>query len=186
MNGKKEQRKVLTTGAVARLLDVNINTVIKWFDDGEIQGFRLPGSNDRRIPVDSLRDFMRRYAMPLDLLEENRGPQRRTSERVSIEDPVRFTVIDGEIFGPYLGRLKNLSAGGACLRAAGDEAVALPTHAFSIDFNIEDGPLAETRLAGKVVHVQPVDEQLAFGLQFMALDDEGRERLLRFLESRMN
>jgi len=44
-------------------------TVSKWFDTGKLRGYRIPGSRDRRIPVDQLVAFMRTHSIPLDGLE---------------------------------------------------------------------------------------------------------------------
>jgi excisionase family DNA binding protein len=58
-------KDVLTTGEVARLCGVAPRTVSKWFDTGQLRGFKIPGSRDRRIPRDSLIRFMRAYGIPL-------------------------------------------------------------------------------------------------------------------------
>ena len=52
-------KDVLTTGEVAKVCNVAARTVSKWFDSGQLQGYRIPGSKDRRIPVSSLQQFMR-------------------------------------------------------------------------------------------------------------------------------
>jgi excisionase family DNA binding protein len=58
-------RDVLTTGEVARLCGVAPRTVSKWFDAGQLRGFKIPGSRDRRIPRESLVRFMKAYGIPL-------------------------------------------------------------------------------------------------------------------------
>jgi excisionase family DNA binding protein len=65
------QKEVLTTGEVARICHVAPRTVSKWFDSGKLHGYRIPGSRDRRIPVDQLRSFMRQHGMPLKELDGN-------------------------------------------------------------------------------------------------------------------
>jgi hypothetical protein len=57
-------RSVLTTGDVARVCEVAPRTVAKWFDRGDLKGWKIPGSPDRRVPVQSLREFMARHGMP--------------------------------------------------------------------------------------------------------------------------
>ena len=47
-----------TTGEIAKLLDVNINTVVKWFETGQLEGYKLPGSHARRIPRSVLINFL--------------------------------------------------------------------------------------------------------------------------------
>ncbi len=58
-------REVFTTGEVARLCGVAPRTVSKWFDSGQLRGFKIPGSRDRRIPRESLVRFMRVHGIPL-------------------------------------------------------------------------------------------------------------------------
>ncbi len=58
-------KDVLTTGEVARLCGVAARTVSKWFDAGQLRGFKIPGSRDRRIPRESLVRFMKAYGIPL-------------------------------------------------------------------------------------------------------------------------
>jgi two-component system response regulator RpaA len=53
------QRNVFTTGQVARICQVASRTVSKWFDSGKLQGYRIPGSNDRRVPRRNLLEFLR-------------------------------------------------------------------------------------------------------------------------------
>jgi excisionase family DNA binding protein len=59
-------KDVLTTGEVAKICNVAARTVSKWFDSGQIEGYRIPGSKDRRIPVQSLMKFMQEHGIPLD------------------------------------------------------------------------------------------------------------------------
>ena len=57
-------KNVLTTGDVARICNVAARTVSKWFDSGQLKGYRIPGSKDRRIPVSELLCFMKAHDMP--------------------------------------------------------------------------------------------------------------------------
>jgi len=59
-------KDVLTTGEVAKICNVAARTVSKWFDSGQIDGYRIPGSKDRRIPVQSLLGFMQEHGIPFD------------------------------------------------------------------------------------------------------------------------
>jgi len=63
------EKDVLTTGEVAEICKVAPRTVSKWFDSGELEGYRIPGSKDRRIPTASLIRFMKRHRIPLDGLQ---------------------------------------------------------------------------------------------------------------------
>jgi len=73
-------KDVLTTGEVARICKVAPRTVTKWFGSGQLRGYRIPGSKDRRIPVTQLIRFMRQNNMPLD------GMVHFTKTRVLIVD----------------------------------------------------------------------------------------------------
>lgn len=73
------RKAVLTTGEVAKLCNVAPRTVSKWFDAGHLRGYRIPGSKDRRIPLDQLVRFMRTHGMPLNGLD-------RTGKRVLLID----------------------------------------------------------------------------------------------------
>ena len=63
------EKDVLTTGEVAEICKVAPRTVSKWFDSGELEGYRIPGSKDRRIPLPALVKFMKKHRMPLDGLK---------------------------------------------------------------------------------------------------------------------
>jgi excisionase family DNA binding protein len=65
MNGTKV-KDVLTTGEVAKICNVAPRTVSKWFDSGALHGYRIPGSKDRRIPLNQLIRFMKHHGMPLN------------------------------------------------------------------------------------------------------------------------
>ncbi len=74
------EKDVLTTGEVAKICNVASRTVSKWFDSGQLRGYRIPGSKDRRIPVASLVKFMKSHGIPLDGLMSG-------NVRVLIVDP---------------------------------------------------------------------------------------------------
>ncbi len=63
-------KKVFTTGQVAKICKVAPRTVSKWFDSGKLRGYRIPGSQDRRIPREHLIKFLKEHGMPLGELEE--------------------------------------------------------------------------------------------------------------------
>lgn len=61
-------KNVLTTGDVAKICNVAPRTVSKWFDNGQLKGYRIPGSKDRRIPMTELVRFMKVHNMPTEAL----------------------------------------------------------------------------------------------------------------------
>jgi excisionase family DNA binding protein len=70
MNGKRKD--ILTTGQVAQICKVAPRTVTKWFDSGQLKGYRIPGGRDRRIPTSELLRFMKSHNMPTDQLEHDK------------------------------------------------------------------------------------------------------------------
>lgn len=60
------EKDVLTTGEVAKICNVAPRTVSKWFDSGQLKGYRIPGSKDRRIPLNNLIQFMKAHGIPYD------------------------------------------------------------------------------------------------------------------------
>ncbi len=67
-------KEVFTTGEVAEVCQISQQTVIRCFDNGRLKGFRVPGSRFRRVPRDSLIQFMKDNGIPLARL--NRGKKR--------------------------------------------------------------------------------------------------------------
>lgn len=63
-------RTVFTTDEVAKICKVAPRTVSKWFDAGKLRGYRIPGSQDRRIPREHLINFMKQHGLPLEGLYE--------------------------------------------------------------------------------------------------------------------
>lgn len=75
------QKDILTTGEVATICNVAPRTVSKWFDSGQLKGYRIPGSKDRRIPMANLIRFMKQHNIPLDGLQSGK---------------TRVLIVDGE------------------------------------------------------------------------------------------
>jgi excisionase family DNA binding protein len=65
-------KTVFTTGEVANICKVSQQTVIRCFDSGRLKGFRVPGSRFRRIPRESLVQFMKANSIPLDHLDSGK------------------------------------------------------------------------------------------------------------------
>lgn len=86
--GGKGTSKVFTSGEVAQICGVSADTVSRWFDLGQIQGYRLGAGGDRRIPFDNLRSFMMSHGIPLERLED----QERTILIVD-DDPYYLDII---------------------------------------------------------------------------------------------
>ncbi|MCJ7544274.1 MAG: helix-turn-helix domain-containing protein [Phycisphaerae bacterium] len=69
-----QRKAVYTTGEVARICHVAPRTVSKWVDSGQLRGYRIPGSRDRRIPAEHLLAFLRAHGIPTDAMDS--GPCR--------------------------------------------------------------------------------------------------------------
>lgn len=68
-NANLKSKQVFTTGEAAHVCKLSQQTIIRCFDSGRLQGFRVPGSRFRRIPREGLLSFMRENDIPLDRLE---------------------------------------------------------------------------------------------------------------------
>ena len=62
-------KKVFTTGEAAQVCKVSQQTIIRCFDSGRLNGFRVPGSRFRRIPREELLRFMRTNEIPVEILD---------------------------------------------------------------------------------------------------------------------
>ena len=123
-------KTVLTTGEVAKLCNVAPRTVSKWFDSGQLRGYRIPGSKDRRIPIDQLVRFMRAHGMPLNGLDSGR-------RRVLVIDP------DGalcEAARSALGKASYDVATAAGALDAGAAACELKPNVVIVDVALADLP----------------------------------------------
>ena len=65
-------KTVFTTGEAAKICKVSQQTIIRCFDNGQLKGFRVPGSRFRRIPRDQLYNFMKENNIPTDALESSK------------------------------------------------------------------------------------------------------------------
>jgi len=65
-------KDLFTTGEAANICNVSQQTIIRCFDAGKVQGFRIPGSKFRRIPRSNLVKFMKDHNIPFDNLESGK------------------------------------------------------------------------------------------------------------------
>ena len=82
-----KMKNLFTTGEAAEICNISQQTIIRCFDSGRLDGFRIPGSRFRRIPRENLIKFMKDNGIPLDNLNTDgrcakpgwtlRGPHRR-------------------------------------------------------------------------------------------------------------
>lgn len=65
-------KDLFTTGEAAEICKVSQQTIIRCFDSGRVEGFRVPGSRFRRIPRQNLIKFMKENSIPLDNIESGK------------------------------------------------------------------------------------------------------------------
>lgn len=89
----RKPQEVFTTGDVARIAGVAARTASKWIDSGQLQGYRIPRSRDRRVPRDSLVKFLQANDMPLGELAHRAlrvlliGVDGQLAEQIAQRDP---------------------------------------------------------------------------------------------------
>ena len=67
-----KMKDLFTTGEAAEICKVSQQTIIRCFDAGRLEGFRVPGSKFRRIPRKNLVRFMQDNNIPLDTIESGK------------------------------------------------------------------------------------------------------------------
>jgi len=65
-------KDLYTTGEAAQICKVSQQTIIRCFDSGRLEGFRVPGSRFRRIPRSSLVKFMKDNKIPLESIDSGK------------------------------------------------------------------------------------------------------------------
>ena len=65
-------KDLFTTGEAAEICRISQQTIIRCFDAGRLDGFRVPGSRFRRIPRQNLIKFMKDNNIPLDSIESGK------------------------------------------------------------------------------------------------------------------
>ncbi len=124
-----DNKDVLTTGEVAKICNVAPRTVSKWFDSGQLAGYRIPGSKDRRIPVNELVKFMKKHNIPLDGVTSGRT-------RVLIVDDEQEVV---DVLTKVLGEQTSYEVHSATSGfQAGMECERLRPHVVLLDLHLDD------------------------------------------------
>ncbi len=88
------EKDVLTTGEVAKICNVAPRTVSKWFDSGQLKGYRIPGSKDRRIPLNNLVQFMKAHGIPLDGVMSGKTRVLVVDDEKEINDVLRKVLVE--------------------------------------------------------------------------------------------
>ncbi len=86
-------KDLYTTGEAADICKVSQQTIIRCFDSGRLDGFRIPGSKFRRIPRESLVNFMKTNRIPLDNLDSGK------KKVLIVDDDPEIVELLSEVFG---------------------------------------------------------------------------------------
>lgn len=124
-----QQKDILTTGEVAKICNVAPRTVSKWFDSGQLCGYRIPGSKDRRIPLNSLLRFMKVHHIPIDGLESGR------TRVLIIDDESEIVDVLEKLLTEQANYEVKTAHGGF---VAGVECEKFRPHAILIDMHLSD------------------------------------------------
>ena len=68
MANRDEIASLLTTSDVARLLNIHINTVRRWTNEGKLRAYRIGSRGDRRFQRADINSFLAQKS-----LEDNQG-----------------------------------------------------------------------------------------------------------------
>ncbi|HEX4613176.1 MAG TPA: response regulator [Urbifossiella sp.] len=87
-------KTVFTTGEAAKICKVSQQTIIRCFDNGQLKGFRVPGSKFRRIPREALYKFMKDNNIPTDALESGKRKVLLVDDDPELVDTVHRALMD--------------------------------------------------------------------------------------------
>ena len=123
------ERDVLTTGEVAKICNVASRTVSKWFDSGQLRGYRIPGSKDRRIPLNELYRFMKAHGIPMDGITSG-----NTRVLIADDDTEVVSVLRQVLSEQTSYEVRTATTG----FAAGLEAERFRPHVVLLDVHLDD------------------------------------------------
>lgn len=169
-------KDVLTTGEVAKICNVAPRTVSKWFDSGQLKGYRIPGSKDRRIPVPELVKFMKAHGIPLDGITGGRTRVLIVDDEAEVVGTLKDVLIERTNYDVRVAT-SGFEAGIECER--------FRPHVLLLDMHLGEQNDAET-LASHVqgsdslqmTKIIPMSGKLTDG-QAAALSSKGFEGFLR-------
>lgn len=187
-------KTVFTTGEAAKICKVSQQTIIRCFDNGQLKGFRVPGSKFRRIPREALYRFMRDNGIPTDALESGKrkvllvddDPEIVELLNRALDDDGRFEVkiaANGFDAGMMVKEyrpdlivldvmLPDINGKEVCHRVRADPNLE-EVRIICISGMVEDDKIAELKLAGAddFVH-KPFDVDMLIERMCMQLDME--------------
>ncbi|MEM9064896.1 MAG: response regulator [Planctomycetota bacterium] len=122
-------KKIFTTGEAAQLCKVSQQTIIRCFDSGRLNGFRVPGSRFRRIPREELIRFMQSNGIPTEILE---GGARRI---LVVDDDPQILELFTDVLGTDERFVMKTAANGY---DAGMLTEAFKPHLVVLDYMLPD------------------------------------------------
>ncbi len=128
----KAERDVLTTGDVARLCRVIIRTVIKWYEQGRLPGYRIPGSRARRFTRPAVERFLQAHGLPFDPGAGTVSGARRVL--VVDDDGAVRDLVARALEAPGVLEIATASSGWE----AGLKTAALHPHLLLLDYRLGD------------------------------------------------
>ncbi|MBX7106794.1 MAG: response regulator [Gemmataceae bacterium] len=87
-------KTVFTTGEAAKVCKVSQQTIIRCFDNGQLKGFRVPGSRFRRIPREALYRFMKDNGIPTDALESGKRKVLVVDDDAELVELIEKVLVD--------------------------------------------------------------------------------------------
>lgn len=187
-------KTVFTTGEAAKICKVSQQTIIRCFDNGQLKGFRVPGSKFRRIPRESLYKFMKDNGIPTDALESGKrkvllvddDPELVEITHKALQEDGRFEVrIAGNGFDAGMMvkeyrpdliildvMLPDINGKEVCHRVRADPTME-EVRIICISGMIEDDKISELKLAGAddFIH-KPFDVDVLIERMCMQLEIE--------------
>jgi excisionase family DNA binding protein len=105
--------KDLTTGDVAKYCCVNLKTVSRWINRGQINAYKLPGRGDNRIKKEDFLVFLKNYNLPIPeefreknkilIVDDDKNMAKSLSRLLKRKNFVTEIASDGFIAGMKLG-----------------------------------------------------------------------------------
>ncbi|MEM9372326.1 MAG: response regulator, partial [Planctomycetota bacterium] len=138
-------KQVYTTGEAAEVCKVSQQTIIRCFDAGRLNGFRVPGSRFRRIPREELIRFMRENDIPSEHLGS--GPKRLL---LVDDDPEILALLTDWFEDDARFEIRTAQSG----YDAGLETERFEPHVIVLDFKLPDinGNVVCERIRGSEKH----------------------------------
>jgi excisionase family DNA binding protein len=173
-------KTVFTTGEAAKICKVSQQTIIRCFDNGQLKGFRVPGSKFRRIPREALYKFMKDNNIPTDALESGKRKVLLVDDDPDLVDTVHRALQDDGRFEVRIASngfdagmmVKDINGKEVCHRVRADNTME-DVRIICISGMIEDDKIQELKLAGADDFVgKPFDVDVLIEKMCVQLDIE--------------